>query len=77
MRGYALGHNIRIQHPLKDLIYAKGMTIKECAERSELNVYTIQNIIARRNIPKRDTVQRIADTLQLPVAKIQEVICQH
>ena len=72
MRGYALGHNIRIQHPLKDLIYAKGMTIKECAEKSELNVYTLQNIIAGRNIPKRDTVQRIAKTLELPFEKVWE-----
>ena len=70
MRGYALGHNIRIQHPLKDLIYAKGMTIKECAERSELNVYTLQNIISGRHIPKRDTVQRIADTLELPFSEV-------
>lgn len=70
MRGYALGHNIRIQHPLKDLIYAKGMTIKECAERSELNVYTLQNIIAGRHIPKRDTVQRIARTLELPFSEV-------
>ena len=69
-RGYPLGHNIRIQHPLKDLIYAKGMTIKECAERSELNVYTLQNIIAGRNIPKRDTVQRIANTLQMPFSEV-------
>lgn len=74
MKGYPLGHNIRIEHPLKDLIYAKGMTIKECAEKSELNVYTLQNIIAGRNIPKRDTVQRIADTLEMPFSEVWQIV---
>ena len=74
MRGYQIGHNIRVPHPLKDEIYKRGMTLKECADRSELSVYTVQNIIVGRAIPKRDTVERIAKTLDMPFSKVWELI---
>lgn len=71
---------------IKNIIAAKGMTIKEVAEKMGITPQTLGNIVNEKNNPNISTLERIAKVLDVPVSSLftdyleqcsSVVICPH
>ena len=68
------GYHSHIQHPLKDEIYKRQMSIDRFANMCNLHKDTLKAIIAgRTKNPVRSTIELIADGLQMSYKDIEEI----
>lgn len=71
---------------IKNIISAKGMSIKEVAEKMGVTPRTLGNIVNEKNNPNITTLERIAKVLEVPVSSLftdyleqcsSVIICPH
>lgn len=55
---------------IKTIISAKGMSIKEVAEKMGVAPQTLGNIVNEKNNPNISTLERIAKVLEVPVSSL-------
>ncbi|MEO8236386.1 MAG: helix-turn-helix transcriptional regulator [Flavobacterium sp.] len=55
---------------LKELLYEKGITGKELAEKVEVTPASISNIVQGNSFPKPDLLIKIADVLNVDVREL-------
>lgn len=55
---------------IKNIIAAKGMTIKEVAEKMGITPQTLGNIVNEKNNPNISTLERIAKVLEVPMSSL-------
>ena len=64
----------RLEHGLKQIREARGLTQQELAQRAGLNNTTISRIETYAHTPAIGTVRAIAQALDMPVADLEMVI---
>lgn len=58
---------------IKDAAYEKGWSLREVARRSDVPPATVQKIVTEPDIiPRKETLEKIAYGLSLPVTKLLE-----
>ena len=71
---------------IKTIISAKGMSIKDVAEKMGVAPQTLGNIVNEKNNPNISTLERIAKVLEVPVSSLftdyleqcsSVIICPH
>lgn len=70
---YQIGKNIRLQNKLKDEIYKRGYTIKEFADRVQINRLTMNYWFRGQQKPSRYCIQVMADELNMPYKKVERL----
>lgn len=55
---------------IKNIIAAKGMTIKSLAEKMEVAPQTLGNIVNEKGNPNISTLEKIAEALDVPVSSL-------
>ncbi len=55
---------------IKNIVAAKGLTLKDVAEKMGITPQTLGNIVNEKNNPNISTLERIADVLEVPVSSL-------
>lgn len=72
---YALGHNVRYEHPLKTEIYKRGYTITSFADKVGISRFTLTDAFTGRHKLRGDTMSWIAEALNEPYEEVER-LCQ-
>ena len=70
---YNVGQYIKHEHPLKTEIYKKGFTISSFASRVGVDRWTLGNIFKNKSMPRGDTINLIANGLEMPYEKVSRL----
>lgn len=55
---------------IKNIVAAKGMTLKSLAEKMGITPQTLGNIVNEKSNPNISTLERIAKVLEVPVSSL-------
>lgn len=55
---------------IKNIVAAKGMTLKGLAEKLGITPQTLGNIVNEKNNPNLSTLEKIANVLEVPVSSL-------
>lgn len=55
---------------IKNIVAAKGMTLKGLAEKMDVTPQTLGNIVNEKGNPNVATLEKIAEALEVPVASL-------
>ena len=74
MKKKRYGYHSHIEHPLKDEIYKREMSLNKFAELCNISKDTVKSLIARRTkMPYKETIELMSGVLEMPEEKVKEL----